>query len=164
MTEFSPRFALPLLVPGQAQKELYHNEALAAIDAVLHATVEDRVAAPPSAPEPGQAWIVDGGASGAWAGHAEQLAFYTAGGWRFVAPVETMTVWDKAAGLARRWTGAAWSDGAVDAARLIVGGEQVVGARQPAPPIPSGGTTIDSEARAAIAAITVALRTHGLIE
>ena len=35
------RFALPLIAPGQAQKEAYHNEALAAIDAALHACVED---------------------------------------------------------------------------------------------------------------------------
>jgi hypothetical protein len=34
------RFALPLIAPGQAQKEVYHNEALTAVDAALHACIE----------------------------------------------------------------------------------------------------------------------------
>ena len=164
MTDLSARFALPLLVPGQAQKELYHNEALTLIDAVLHAAVEGRRVSPPAAPVPGQAWIADAGASGDWAGHAGQLALWAAGGWRFVVPTESMTVWDKAAGVTRRWISGSWNEGTIAAARLTVGGQQVVGSRQAAPPTPSGGTTIDAEARAALAAVTVALRTHGLIE
>ena len=32
MTERSTRFALPFILPGQAQKEAFHNEAVAAID------------------------------------------------------------------------------------------------------------------------------------
>jgi hypothetical protein len=31
----SPRFALPFLVPGQAQKELLHNEALQLVEMLL---------------------------------------------------------------------------------------------------------------------------------
>ena len=164
MTDLSARFALPLLVPGQAQKEMFHNEALTLVDAALHAAVEGRLATPPLSPSIGQCWIIDAAPSGAWAGHSGHLAIWTAGGWRFVAPPESMTVWDKAAGFSRRWTGTAWSDGAVTAAQIVIGGHQVVGTRQPAPPSPSGGTTIDAEARAAVAAITVALRTHGLID
>jgi hypothetical protein len=164
MTELSARFALPLLVPGQAQKEMFHNEALTLVDAVMHAAVEGRLAVPPSSPTIGRTWIVDAGASGAWAGRDDRLAIWTAGGWRFVAPPESMIVWDKAVGFARRWTGSAWTDGSIAVARIVIGGQQIVGTRQAAPPSPSGGTTIDTEARAAIAAITVALRTHGLIE
>jgi hypothetical protein len=47
---------------------------------------------------------------------------------------------------------------------IVVGGERVVGARQPAVPSPSGGTVIDVEARAALAALTAALMSHGLID
>ena len=42
MTDATPRFALPLLAAGQAQKELFHNEALTLPDptcAVLRARV-----------------------------------------------------------------------------------------------------------------------------
>jgi hypothetical protein len=87
MTDTSPRFLLPFILPGQAQKETYHNEALILIDAALHAQIE---AAPldevPDAPAPDQCWIVGTGAGGAWAGHADSLACWTAGGWRFVSP------------------------------------------------------------------------------
>ena len=39
-----------------------------------------------------------------------------------------------------------------------------VGARLPAVASPSGGTTIDTEARAAIAALIATLKSHGLTE
>ncbi len=75
-----------------------------------------------------------------------------------------MSVWDGAAGYGRQWIGSAWSDGKLPVAGIVVGGKQVVGSRLAAVPSPSGGTTIDVEARAAIAALTVALKTHGLTE
>lgn len=165
MGETSARFALPLIMPGQAQKELFHNEALAAIDAALHAAVEGAPqAAPPAAPVEGQCWLVGPDATGAWTGRDGSLAVWTSGGWRFVAPQPGMCAWDAAAGVPRRWTDGGWNAGEVAAAAIMVGGQQVVGARQPDVPSPSGGTIIDAEGRAAIEAITVALKTHGLID
>jgi hypothetical protein len=75
-----------------------------------------------------------------------------------------MNVWDKAAGFSRRWTGTNWSDGRIAAAGLLVEGLQVVGPRLPAPAVPTGGSVVDAEARAAIAAVIVALRSHGLTD
>lgn len=164
MTEQSARFALPFILPGQAQKEAFHNEALTAVDGLLHAAVEESAAAPPPDPAQGACWIVAAGATGAWQGQDGKVALATAGGWRFLAPVIGMSLWDKAAGLARRWTGTAWSDGKIAAAGLVVGGQQVVGPRLAAPADPSGGAVVDAEARAAIAALIVALRSHGLID
>ena len=87
MTERSVRFALPLLQPGQAQKEVFHNEAVVAVDLLLHAAVEGPPAAdPPPAPEAGQCWIVGEDATGAWAGHDDRIAAWTSAGWRFVTP------------------------------------------------------------------------------
>ena len=91
MTDTSARFAWPFILPGQAQKEAYHNEALSLIDAALHAAVqEDPVATPPAGPEEGRCWIVADGATGAWTDRTDSLACWTGGGWRFVAPLPGM--------------------------------------------------------------------------
>ena len=164
MSEASPRFQLPFILPGQAQKELFHNEALLRIDAALHAAVETALVAPPPAPAAGQCWIVAQGAAGDWAGRDGQLAAWTGGGWRFVVPAAGTTVWTKALGVELRWSGSGWSGGEIAATALLVGGVQVVGERLPGVPSPSGGTIIDAEARAAVAALIATLMSHGLIE
>lgn len=161
----TPRFALPLIAPGQAQKEAFHNEALSAIDAAIHACVEGAaLATPPSGPNTGQCWLVASGATGAWADADDSLACWTAGGWRFIAPVPGMIVWDRAAGRWIHWSGSAWIEDAWPVATLTIGGEQVVGPRQPDVPSPSGGTTIDAEARAAVDLLIATLKSHGLID
>lgn len=164
MTETSARFALPFILPGQAQKELFHNEALAIIDGALHPAVAGIAADPPGAPEAGESWIVGDDAGGAWAGREDRIAVWTGGGWRFLAPVTGMSLWDMSAGLWRYWTGTGWSDGALPAAAIRIGGAQVVGPRLPDVPSPSGGTTIDAEARSAIGALIATLKSHGLID
>ena len=165
MTDATPRFALPFILPGQAQKELFHNEALVVVDAVLQAAVEEGPrAAPPDSPAAGQCWIVASGGSGAWDGHDGALAVWIDGGWRFIAPAVGMSVWDKAGGVPRRYDGSAWSGGRVACAGLSVAGKDVVGERLPAVPSPSGGTIIDVEARAAVDAVIAALKSHGLTD
>ena len=165
MTERSARFALPLLQPGQAQKEIFHNEAVIAADVLLHAAVEGAPEAdPPLAPEPGQCWLVGEPATDAWAGREGRIAAWTAAGWRFLIPQPGTEVWSKAEQLRRYWTGSEWSDGGLPAACLVIDGQQVVGPRLPEVPSPSGGTTIDTEARSAVSAVIVALKTHGLID
>lgn len=165
MTDTSARFALPFILPGQAQKEAYHNEALALVDAALHACVEDEPASdPPGDPESGQSWIVADSPTGAWSGQAGALASWTGGGWRFVFPVAGMLAWNKALGCWIHWSGSEWSDGALPATGIVIGGEQVVGPRCPDVPSPSGGTIIDAEARAAIDAVIETLKSHGLID
>lgn len=158
------RFALPFILPGQAQKELFHNEALARLDIALHPAVEGApLAVPPLAPSPGQAWIIAAGASGDWSGKDGAIASWTEGGWRFLLPTSGMSVWNKDMGLLLHFDAGTWS-GDVAATKIVIEGQQVLGPRQPAVPSPSGGTTIDAEARAAIAAIAAALMSHGLIE
>ena len=165
MSETSPRFDLPFIVPGQAQKELFHNEALLRVDAALHSAAETApLAAPPANPLPGQSWIVAPTASDEWSGNDNRLANWTESGWRFVDPVEGMVVWNKADRLPLRWSGGAWSGGEVDCSAVRIGGVQVVGSRQPAVPSPSGGTVIDAEARAALAAVIATLMSHGLTD
>jgi Protein of unknown function (DUF2793) len=165
MTDTSARFALPLILPGQAQKEIFHNEALTRIDAALHGCVEEAPRPdPPAEPAPGQSWLVGASATGAWAGKEDALASWTAGGWRFVAPVPGMLVWLLDPGYWLHWTGTGWSDGSLPASALVIAGQQVVGPRLETVPSPSGGTTIDAEARTAIDALIATLKSHGLIE
>ena len=81
-----------------------------------------------------------------------------------MAPVPGMLVWNIDAGYWLHWSGSGWSDGELPAAALTIGGQQVVGPRLADVPSPSGGTTIDAEARAAIEALIATLRSHGLID
>ena len=51
MRERTPRAAPPQIMPAQAEKEMFHNKALALIDAALHPAAEGAsLTAPPSAP------------------------------------------------------------------------------------------------------------------
>ena len=141
----TPRFALPLLAVSQAQKEVTHNEALTLLDALVHATVEaGPLAAPPESPGAGQSWIVDAGSTGAWAGKDHAIAIWTAGGWRFVAPREGMAVVRQTDNARLRFEEGAWV---------------------PPPTIdaPTGGSTIDSEARSAISMLLLHLAAQGLL-
>ena len=164
MTDSTARFGLPFIQPGQAQKELFHNEALATIDAALHAVAETRGQnVPPPAPAIGQGWIVGSAPTGDWADQADRLAVWTSGGWRFVEPVEMMRIWLRDAEVFSRWTGTEWIDGELSGSLVRIGGNAVVGAQQPAILDVGGGSVIDAEARAGIASILAALRAHGLI-
>ena len=139
------RFSLPLLATAQAQKEVTHNEALTLLDLLVQPVVEaGPLAVPPPAPGMGQGWIVGAGASGAWAGESDSLALWTAGGWRFIAPRAGMRTLRLSDGVWLRFDGALW-----------VEPEEIVS--------PAGGATVDSEARAAIDTLILALIGHGLL-
>jgi hypothetical protein len=163
--ETTPRLGLPLLVAGQVQKELFHNEALTVIDLLVGASVEQTpIAGPPSAPLAGTLYrVASAGASGAFAGREGSLAGFTAGGWRFVVPVEGLRLTDRTTGLEVAYRGGAWTSGVVRASEVTVNGLKVIGPRGPLIADASGGTTIDTQARLAVAQMLAALRTHGLI-
>jgi Protein of unknown function (DUF2793) len=139
----TPRFGLPFLFAAQAQKEITVNELAARLDTLVSCTIEASLAAPPSSPLDGQTWLVASGATGMWAGQAGKLAARIGGSWVFLSPPPGMVVHDLARGAVRRFAGT-W--------------------QAPArPPGPSGGATIDTEARVAIAAILGVLDSLGLI-
>jgi hypothetical protein len=164
----SPRLSLPLLAAGQAQKEITHNEALQAIDALVQPVVVSAgVAVPPSSPAVGACWIVAVGGSGIeqgeWAGHQGEIAQWTAGGWRFAIPSAGWRchVIDRSAAMSH--DGVAWHDDVVRADGVYINGDRIVGARSAAITGPTGGSVTDNEARAAINLILAMLRDHGLI-
>ena len=128
---------------AQAQKEVFVNEALSITDALLHCAMEGEAAAPPGAPVDGETWLVAAGASGDWTGQDHALACRQGGNWIFVQPRDGMRVFDLSRGQEQ----------------LFLGSWQY--ATSPVEPL--GGTTVDSEARAAIADLLVALRIMGLL-
>lgn len=129
--------------PGQAQKEHSVNEAHALLDALLHAAIEGVGSSPPATPVEGECWLVGTTPTGAWAGHAGELAAYQLGDWIFATPREGMRILDKEAGQDICFRG---------------------GWRRPAtPPPPTGGATVDAEARAAIAGLIEVLIAAGIL-
>lgn len=146
MTERTARLALPLLVSGQGQKDVTHNEALVLLDALVHLTLEDwQIVTPPAGPEVGQCWIVPPDAQGAWAGRAGAIAQWTAGGWRYAQPREGMRGWLLPSSLWLRRASDRW---------LL---ESPAQSAEPAISPPAGGGVVDAEARASISALLAAL-------
>ncbi|BAV66237.1 DUF2793 domain-containing protein [Sphingobium cloacae] len=162
--DMTPRWGLPLLFAGQAQKELFHNESLTRIDMLLHGRAESAdLTEAPAGPSIGQCWIVGAGASGAWAGREDAVACWTEGGWRFVPAAAGLTLWVADRGHAMHHDGTAWQAGSCRADGLYVDDVRVVGERLGAIGDPSGGSVVDAQGRAAIVAILDILRRHGLI-
>ena len=140
------RYRLPLLAVSQAQTEITHNEALVIIDALLHMAVEAVLTVAPAVTDNdiGKCWIINGAPTGAWANKAGQIACWIGGSWRFVVPHEGMGVWNKSTRRHSRFISGQWTTA-------------------PSVPNPTGGTAVDSEARAALAAILQYFRLIGML-
>jgi len=133
---------LPLLFAGQAQKEFFLNHALNLLDALMTRVVVASLASPPAVAAEGQCYRILDDATDAWATHDRSLAIRTGGGWHFVPPVPGMQVFD------------------VDRGACIHFDGDWLAATEPT--VPSGGTVVDLEARAAIAQIVEALKALGV--
>ena len=137
------RYSLPLLFAGQAQKEVTVNGAHALTDMLLHAAIEGEASLPPAEPLEGDCWLVGPAAGGAFAGREGQLACYQQGTWLFVVPRAGLLAFDCAAGQFLLH-----SDG---------------WRRAPVPAEPSGGATVDQEAREGIRGILATLRNFAIL-
>ena len=108
----TPRLGLPLLAAAQAQKHTTHNDALMALDAIVHLSVVDRdLGVPPAAPAEDARYIVGSAAVGEWAGRAGEVAVRLDGGWRFFAPRRGWTAHVEDEGRTVTWSGTAWASG-----------------------------------------------------
>lgn len=142
LTDRTPRFALPLLHPAQAQKEFFVNQSHCIVDLLLHPVIQGELSTPPAAPLDGQAWIVGTNANGAWTGQDSKIAGWQAGTWVFVAPKDGMHVFDSSAGQLLVHLGI-W--------------------HRPTPPDPvSGGAVQDTELRLAFTNLIKTLRDAGI--
>ncbi len=105
----TPRLSLPLLAAGQAQKHVTHNDALTRLDALVHLTVDSRSAGtPPAVPTELSAFIIPPGATGAFAGRADQIALFEDGGWTFLVPRAGWQAWVADESEHHLWTGSEW--------------------------------------------------------
>ncbi len=134
--------SLPMLFAGQAQKEFALNQSLLIIDALLQKNINATLAVPPQNAEHGETYRVDENASGAWAGHENKLATIVGGSWVFVPPSNGMSVYDRT-----QRQRIFYNDGWQTAE---------------APPAPTGGAVVDTEARTMLAALIDALRSIGI--
>lgn len=137
------QFAFPLLSVGQAQKEFFINQALSVIDIVLQRAVDGSAAAPPAEPDTGSCYRILPDAVAEWAGHDGEIALWIGGAWHFLPPFQGMSVFDRGAGTISYFN-AGWH-AAIE------------------PALPTGGETVDAEARVAVTEIVAALRTAGIL-
>jgi hypothetical protein len=107
--ETTVNFNLPYIMPSQAQKHVTHNEALCAIDALLHLIVASRgQAEAPAVPSPGERHVVAAGATGAWDGQDGKIAVWQDGGWTFLQPQQGWRAFVADEGLPIWFDGAEW--------------------------------------------------------
>ena len=106
----TPHLSLPLLAAAQAQQHVTHNEALAALDALVQLAVTERRAAPPAHPGEGARYLVGEGASGAFAGQEHAVALFDLGVWRFFAPRAGWRAYVEAEARVLVFDGALWRD------------------------------------------------------
>lgn len=71
--------------------------------------VQDTLNAPPGSPVAGQYWIVGSSPSGAFSGHAGDLARYTGSGWTFLDPEDGWAVSHAAYGFSVLYDSGTWS-------------------------------------------------------
>jgi len=105
----TPNIGLPYIMAAQAQKHVTHNEAIRALDAILHLAVRDQdQATPPASPADGDRYIVAAPATGAWSGHEHEIAAFQDGAWMFYPPREGWIAWLEDDDAAVVWDGSSW--------------------------------------------------------
>jgi hypothetical protein len=107
----TPRFGLPYIAQGQAQKEVTHNDALNQLDALVDLFLLDRnLSAPPGSPANGDTYLVAASPTGAWAGQAGKLAYSIDGAWRFYSPLKGLIAYVADEQIILIYTGSSWVD------------------------------------------------------
>jgi hypothetical protein len=91
----STNLILPYLEAAQAQKHVTVNEAIRALDALVHLSVKDRsLATPPGSPADGDRYLVAlSSATGAWTAKEGKVAVWQDGAWAFLEPREGWVLW-----------------------------------------------------------------------
>lgn len=134
--------SLPLLFSGQAQKEFFLNQSLCVLDALVPRAVQQQTNAPPQTPEEGSCFLIGSDPTSDWAGRTNEIAIWIGGSWQYLSPQAGMQVFDRGS-MSLLHYNSGWN-------------------AAPEPAIPTGGATVDTEARAAISDLVEALRMIGV--
>lgn len=101
---------LPYLASHQAQKHVTLNQALTVLDLLVQVSVtEADVDQPPTAPAEGDRFLVGDAGVDAFSGHANDIAAWVDGGWRFYPPKTGWICWDEIQQQLLVFRGGAWS-------------------------------------------------------
>lgn len=77
---------LPLMAQTQNSRYLTYNELAWALNVLQTGVLDRDLTSPPGSPSEGDAYIVDSPATGSWAGHENEIAFFFGGVWNFLEP------------------------------------------------------------------------------
>jgi hypothetical protein len=141
----TPHLGIALVEQAQAQKEVTVNEAVIRLEALLNnGAIDNQLNTPPVSPADGDVYLVPNGATGAWSGEDQAIAFYTFGSWQFITPREGVALWVQSAeqrmiydgndwrpdGLINRRNGEFWRAERLQASASGLNGAQVTSALQ----------------------------------
>lgn len=105
----STHLKLPYILPGQAQKHITHNEAIAALDTLTQLAVLDRdLNTPPGTPDVNMRYIVGPVPTGAWSGKAGQITAWDGAAWVFHVPRPGWLAFVVDENGLLAWSGSAW--------------------------------------------------------
>lgn len=108
----TPILGAPELAASQALPESTVNEAVRYLEqgAAWFRFIDRDDTAPPGSPADGDCYLVAATATGAWAGHDGEIAFYMSTAWEFITPAEGMAAYILDEDIAVVFDGAAWNE------------------------------------------------------
>lgn len=104
----TPRLGVLMMASNMAAKEQVFNEAILSFDALFSGSViSAAITTPPSSPADGDCYVVPAGATGAWSGKTNKIAF-AYNGWQFVTAPTQYRVYNQATSQFIRFNGSTW--------------------------------------------------------
>lgn len=109
----TPNIGLPVAPGGATDLSVAFNSAMQIIDALTPLVVQDKdLNAPPTtlSGDAGDRWIIGPIPTGAWSGHANEIALCTAADvWQFIVPPPYVTAYVIDEAIDYRYSGTAWA-------------------------------------------------------
>lgn len=111
MSFISQNLNLPYIAPAQAQKHITHNEALRALDAIVHLSlISKSQTTPPSTPVEGTRYFIAATATDEWTGKDGNIAAFQDGAWAYYSPQIGWQAWIEDESSSQIWDGTAWQN------------------------------------------------------